>query len=200
MKRSFALLLFCYAVAAAASHSLTTRAASADEQMNLIAEAAPAEVVSHATIYLLGDHGYSKSRQGTSGFSCLVLRDSEHDTVEPECFDAEGSATLLEADLYREAERSKGRSTESVEREIDAGFASGRFKAPRKPGIVYMLSPHNKVFDPESKQVISFPGHLMFYAPYATAATVGSGDGAPYIVNPGKPQALLIVVPSSMKH
>jgi len=36
----------------------------------------------------------------------------------------------------------------------------------------------------------------MFYAPYATAKTVGSGGGAPYIVHPGKPDALLIVVPA----
>ena len=74
----------------------------------------------------------------------------------------------------------------------------GRFTAPRKPGLVYMLSPHNYVFDPERRQIIHFPGHLMFYAPYATARDVGTGPGAPYIVAPGTPHALLIVVPAGM--
>ena len=36
----------------------------------------------------------------------------------------------------------------------------------------------------------------MFYAPYATQKDVGSGPGAPYIVAPGTPHALMIVVPA----
>ncbi|MCU1284043.1 MAG: hypothetical protein JWO13_393 [Acidobacteriales bacterium] len=57
------------------------------------------------------------------------------------------------------------------------------------------MSEHNYVFDPDSKKIIHVPGHLMFYAPFATAQTVGSGKGAPYITGPGKPDALMIVVP-----
>lgn len=60
-----------------------------------------------------------------------------------------------------------------------------------------MLSPYNRVFDPESKKIVPFPGHLMFLAPYATKDSVGSGKGAPYIVHPGKPDALLVVIPAS---
>jgi hypothetical protein len=58
-----------------------------------------------------------------------------------------------------------------------------------------MLSRHNYVFDPGRNAVIHFPGHLMFYAPYATQNDVGSGPGAPYIVAPGTPDALMIVGP-----
>jgi len=169
----------------------------AEVQMQFITEAAPPDVVEHATIYILGARGYQKTRAGSNGFSCLVLRELP-DTVEPECYDAEGSATLLKADLYLEQQRARGRNDEAIKKEIAAGYKSGRFKAPRKPGIVYMLSPHNRVFDPESQKVVSFPGHLMFYAPYATAKTVGGGKGAPYIVHPGEPDALLIVVPAAM--
>ena len=79
---------------------------------------------------------------------------------------------------------------------MDEAYRAGRFIAPRKPGLVYMLSPHNYVFDPERQRIIHFPGHLMFYAPYATAKEVGTGPGAPYIVAPGTPHALLIVVPA----
>jgi hypothetical protein len=37
----------------------------------------------------------------------------------------------------------------------------------------------------------------MFYAPNLTAKDVGSGPGAPYLVRPGHPDALMIVVPKS---
>ena len=167
----------------------------ADVQMKFINEAGPQDVVAGATIYILTKSGYEKTRTGTNGFSCLVLRERP-ESLEPECYDAEGSATTLLTDLYLEKERAKGRADVDIKKEIAAGYKSGRFKSPRKPGIVYMLSPHNRVFDPESKQVVSFPGHLMFYAPYATAKTVGSGRGAPYIVSPGEPTALLVVVPA----
>ncbi len=38
----------------------------------------------------------------------------------------------------------------------------------------------------------------MFYAPCTTEKEVGSGPGAPFIINPGTPQALMIVVPAGM--
>jgi hypothetical protein len=165
-----------------------------DVQIRLAKEAAPAEVSEGATIMVLGKRGYEVAVKGSNGFTCLVLRE-RFDTVEPECYDAEGSRTTLKADLYREELRAQGVAEEKIKRAVARGYKTGRFKAPAKPGIVYMLSPHNRVFDPEAGKVISFPGHLMFYAPYATASTVGSGKGAPYIVNPGEPTALLIVVP-----
>ena len=167
-----------------------------DAQIQLARSAAPAEVSDHATIMVLGKNGYETAVRGTNGFTCLVLRQYLN-TVEPECYDAEGSRTTLQTDLFIETQRAQGVSDGDIDQAIEAGYKSGKFKAPSKPGIVYMMSPHNRVYDPEAKKVISFPGHLMFYAPYATTATVGSGKGAPYIVNPGKANALLIVVPQA---
>src|SRR5450631_3261587 len=76
-------------------------------------------------------------------------------------------------------------------------FASGKLKAPKRPGIIYMLSPHNVVTIDEVKGVaVPFPGHLMFYAPNMTSADVGS-DGTPgspvFIVDEKTPHALMIV-------
>ena len=83
-----------------------------------------------------------------------------------------------------------------IKLEKEAGYKIKRFLAPRKPGIVYMMSPHNRVFDPSQGKIIAFPGHLMFYAPYLTAKDVGSGKGAPYLTAPGKPDNLMVVVPA----
>ena len=160
-----------------------------------LAESAGPPVAADAAIYVLGPKGYTKVRDSRNGFTCLVSR-QRTDTLEPECFDAEGTAAVVPVRLFVEEQRALGTSEPRIEELVDAGYKKGRFRAPRKPGLVYMLSDHNYVFDPERKAVIHFPGHLMFYAPYATQKDVGSGPGAPYIVAPGTPHALMIVVPA----
>ena len=168
-------------------------------QIALAESAAPPAVASAAAVYVIGPAGYRKVRDGRNGFTCFVSR-QRPDTLEPECFDAEGTATVLPARLFVESRRAGGAQEAAIDAEFEAGYRNGRFEAPRKPGIVYMLSPHNYVFDPERGQVIHFPGHLMFYAPYATEKDVGSGPGAPYIVSPGTAHALMIVVPAGGEH
>jgi hypothetical protein len=65
-----------------------------EERIKLAESAAPPEISSHATIYLLEPAGYVKIREGTNGFSCFVDRQTPLN-LEPTCFDAEGSATTL---------------------------------------------------------------------------------------------------------
>jgi len=167
-------------------------------QIELAESAAPAEVSRRATIYVLSPHGYEKAREGTNGFSCLVERQYVT-TMEPECFDVEGSQTTLLVRLRTEEWRAQGKSEDAIAAEIEEGYKSGKFIAPRKPGIVYMMSGENWVFDPESKRVIHFPGHLMFYAPYMTPQDLGYEKEAPlpYLVHPGAADTLMIVVPQS---
>jgi len=160
-----------------------------------LAESAGPPVAADAAIYVLGPKGYTRVRDGRNGFTCLVSR-QRPDTLEPECFDGEGTAAVVPVRLFVEEQRAAGTSEARIEELVEQGYKKGRFRAPRKPGLVYMLSDHNYVFDPERKAVIHFPGHLMFYAPYATQKDVGSGPGAPYIVAPGTPHALMIVVPA----
>jgi hypothetical protein len=164
-------------------------------QVALAESAGPPPVAKDATILVLGSSGYRKVRDGKNGFTCLVSRERP-DTLEPECFDAEGTATIVPARMFIETERAAGTAEAAIQKQLEDGYKSGRFGAPRKPGLVYMLSPHNYVFDPGQKKIVHFPGHLMFYAPYATAKEVGTGPGAPYIVAPGTPHALMIVVPA----
>jgi hypothetical protein len=164
-----------------------------------LAESAGPPVAAGAAIYVLGTKGYTKVRTGKNGFTCLVSRERP-DTMEPECFDAVGTASVVPVRLFVEEQRAAGVAEDRIRNQVEEGYRQGRFKAPAKPGLVYMLSAHNYVFDPERRQVIHFPGHLMFYAPYATQKDVGSGPGAPYIVAPGTPHALMIVVPASGAH
>src|SRR5580704_6580262 len=84
-----------------------------ERQIALAESAAPVEVSSKATVYILGPKGDEKVREGTNGFSCFVGRHFVKPTetsVEPACFDAEGSRTILLAYLRQEELRSSGKS------------------------------------------------------------------------------------------
>ncbi|HST12671.1 MAG TPA: hypothetical protein VLL05_20010, partial [Terriglobales bacterium] len=103
------------------------------EKIRLAKSAAPPEISDKATVYVLDAPGYVKVQDGTNGFSCFVDRQSPLN-MEPTCFDAEGSATLLLSRFYVEEQRAKGKSEDQIKNEIDDGYKAGKFLAPRKPG------------------------------------------------------------------
>ncbi len=102
--------------------------------------------------------------------------------------------------LFAEAERAKGKSEEEITAEINEGYKSGKFKAPAKPGIVYMLSNSVFLLNPANNSIVHAPPHLMFYAPYATDKDIGSpppGINMPHLIRAGQPDAYIIVIPGS---
>lgn len=171
-----------------------------EERIKLAESAAPPEISGQATLYLLERSGYVKVRDGSNGFSCFVDRQTPWNS-EPTCFDAEGTATTLLARLFVEAERANGKSEEQITTEINEGYKNGKFKAPSKPGIVYMLS--DSVFLLVSgNRIVHAPPHLMFYAPYATDKDIGSpppGANMPHLIRAGQPDAYIIVIPGAGK-
>ncbi|HJT18395.1 MAG TPA: hypothetical protein VJ853_13440 [Thermoanaerobaculia bacterium] len=176
----------------------TLRAISAktpeDVQIRLAETAAPPEVASKASIYVLRPNGYALARKGTNAFTCFV--DRQHlDTLEPQCMDAEGTATRFLPRIFAEKQRAAGVPEKKIDAAIEEGYRSGQFKAPRRPGIIYMLSDYNYIFDDSSRKVVHVSPHLMFYAPGLRESDVGSGAGAPFLTHPGAPDNLMIVVP-----
>lgn len=168
-----------------------------EEKIKLAESAAPPEVSGAATVYALEKTGYTKVRDGSNGFSCFVDRQTPWNQ-EPTCFDAEGSATTLLTRLFVEQERAQAKTESEIKSELDEGYRTGRFKAPAKPGIVYMMS--DKIFLYINNKLIHGPAHLMFYAPYATEKDIGSPPGGrnmPHLIRAGQPDAYIIVLPGS---
>ena len=168
-----------------------------EERIKLAESAAPVEISGKATVYVLEKTGYVKVRDGSNGFSCFVDRQSPLN-LEPTCFDAEGSATTLPTRIFVEDERAKGKSEEQIHAEIDDGYKSGKFVAPRKPGIVYMMSSAGFLYIAEKNELVPLPPHLMFYAPYATDKDIGSPPATaemPHLIRAGQPDAYIIVIP-----
>jgi hypothetical protein len=167
-----------------------------DEQISIALSAAPKAIREKATVYVLGPKGFEKAREGTNGVSCLVGRHftkSGETTIEPECYDPEGSRTLLLADLYGEELRAKGTPEAEIKPDIKNGFKDGQFKAPSKPGVRYMLSSDNRLGPTPDGKTVYVPPHFMFYAPYMTGKDLGYDSVAPFLVQPGEPYTTMIV-------
>lgn len=175
-----------------------------ERQIALAESAAPAEVSSKATIYILGLKGYEKAREGTNGFSCFVGRHfvkPTETTVEPSCFDAEGSRTLLQVYMRGEELRSIGKSEAEIKEDMANGYKEGRLKYPAKPGFLYMMSSQNRLGPTRDHGTANFPPHLMFYAPNMTTKDIGF-DSQPQLeylgmTHPGSGDNLIVVVPKA---
>ncbi len=166
-----------------------------DVQIALALSAGP-PVAAAATVYIIGPKGYEMAREGSNGFTCLVERGPKNPIV-PVCYDAEGTATLVPVDLYIESERAQGHADQDIAKAIADGYKSGLYVAPRKGGIAYMLSPYNYLFDKSLKQIKSVAAHVMFYAPFATAESLGHGYGVPDLTDPGEPDNCFAIVPDA---
>jgi len=174
------------------------------KEIALALSACPPAVASRAAVYVLDRAGYIKVRDGENGFTAIVQH-AVPTSQDPQCMDAEGTRTLLPRYLKVAEWRAQGKSADEVKLLVADAFAKGVFQPPAKPGIDYMLSKEN--FTPNAKgEIVHFPPHVMFYAPYLTNAELGldgtlgpdgNPDGPAFVAGDGTPQALIIVpVPS----
>ena len=185
------------------------------EEIELALRAAPVHLRAEATVYVFGKGGYEKARSGKNGFNCLVNLDGiqNGDTaVHPTCWDPEGSRTILPVMLRVGELMAQGKSAAEIKRDIDSGFAEGRFHSPAKTGIAYMLAGDIKI-DPKTRKLSTtteFPPHYMIYAPGVSSADIGTTregmqktPGLPFIYSGysgGTRTAYLIVMAQTTAH
>jgi hypothetical protein len=165
-------------------------------EITLARSAAPPEVTARATILVLEDTGYVSAVAGSSGVTCLVSR-SQPQSIEPQCFDAEGSRTILQMELRRAALGQQGKSRDEIDRDIASGLLDGRFRLPERPAVSYMMSAAQNLFNDEGRHVGRWQPHLMIYFPYLTAEAIGhTGPDVrtAVVVDAGKPTANLMVI------
>ncbi len=163
---------------------------SPQQEIELALKAAPVHLRNEATVYTFGKRGYEKARTGTNGFNCLVNRDgiqNGDNALHPTCWDPEGSRTILPVMLRVGELLAQQKSAAEIKRDIDEGFAQGRFHSPSKAGIAYMLAGDVK-FDLKSGQLSTtvFPPHYMLYAPGVTNGDIGV-SGEALKTTPGLP-------------
>ncbi|HXD50058.1 MAG TPA: alpha/beta hydrolase-fold protein [Gemmatimonadaceae bacterium] len=167
--------------------------------------AVPPYLRDSAGVYVLDPaRGYVEARAGTNGFRCLVLRTEwtrpelpfRDDIFVPMCWDAAGAAALLPVDLDVAAMRARGDSPRAVYDEIMRRYADGRYHAPARAGLAYMLGPVMRTFiaDTSPEPTTMIGPHFMFYAPNVTDADIGGRQQSegPFMLSTG-PHGLIFL-------
>jgi hypothetical protein len=146
-----------------------------DREIALAVSAGPANVADKATIYVLEPHGYVNAREGTNGFTCLVVRDSPSESA-PVCHDPEGTRTVVPRLLAEAKLRAEGKSNKEIDRAINEGLRTGVYRFPQRVGIAYMLSTEATGPDPRDGRIIRLRPHVMFYAPFLKMDDIGASQ------------------------
>ncbi len=216
MRRRLLTLLWCTGAlvpfaAAADGPAGLPRTLPRDLEIELALSAAPEHLRPGAAVYVLTEDGFelarASSKGGSNGFTCFVTRGlggegRANDHVEPMCYDEEGMETFGAVAFDRYRMLRQGVDPQEVRAEIAAGFVRGTYRAPTRGGVIYMLSPINKVPDGRGG-VLDYVPHLMFYAPYVSNREIGvttelltSGDyafsGLPFLPATG-PHGFIVV-------
>jgi len=185
-----------FASAAHAAPSALPPLMPEQEEIAAALEGLPPHLREQAGVFVLRSRGYERARESRNSFNCVLIREWAK-TFESQCYDFEGTATILPVVLLRAELLAKGQSDEQIEAAVAERYASGEFRAPRRVGITYMLSNRNiVVLDWKTKKVGPAPPHLMFYSPYAQPEDFGTNDRFEShfgVADAGTPRAMIIV-------
>jgi hypothetical protein len=200
-RRVFSLII---AVASMAGFASAAHAASSglpplmpeQEEISAALEGLPPHLREQAGVFVLRSKGYERVRESRNEFNCVLIREWGK-SFESQCYDAEGTATILPIVLLSSQLLAKGTSEAEIDAAVAERYASGELRAPQRVGITYMLSKRNiVVLDRKTKRVGPAPPHLMFYSPYAKPEDFGTNDHYDShfgIADAGTPRAMIIV-------
>lgn len=176
-------------------------AQSRDEEVRLARSAAPVPIGKDAKVYVLENGHYVVADPGRSAEVCMVSRPGPSD-VAPMCGDGEADATEFTIERFRTEQRLAGRSKTEIDHVIADGLKTGRFRAPTRPALVFMLSAGQQLTDPTGKPIGHWHPHLMVFYPGVTTSEMGLVDSSPdmnipSLLNSGGPEAALVIVANS---
>ena len=165
-----------------------------EREIRLAMSAGPLPVSSEADVYVLGQNGFERALQGTNGFACMVIRNSDDwDFLAPHCFSPDAVRSVLPAKLEEGRLQRSGLSQADVQRTLSKEFGSGALSLPSGDAYAYMLSSGQRL-GPAG----SWKPHFMLYMPYATNDDVGGvpdEPAYPFIGPvPGDPHSTLVIV------
>ncbi len=171
-------------VVTAPTTAAPVRPLSAACETALAASAAPPNLQAGAGIYLLGERGYTLTRESRNGFHCLVER-NHIDSIIPQCFDSASTDANLKVVLDEGQRLRAGDSFETLAAQRVRALAGGEYPSPTH-GLVYMISEYNFIYNAERGEMIRVAPHVMYHAPDLDNADIGA-DRAVVLSNPGLP-------------
>jgi hypothetical protein len=176
-----------------------------DLEIQLALSALPPHLRENATVYVLNpEKGFEVARKGTNGFHTFVARTGDdafrgawplteyrEDILYPISFDNAGSKAQMRIFFDAAEMQAAGTPPGELKKIMQDRHKAGYYKAPKRAGISYMLSPILRTyFNPEESDrvvTINYP-HVMYYAPNVSKDDIGGGELGgmyPFIILPG---------------
>ena len=176
-----------------------------DLEIQLALSALPPHLRDNATVYVLNpDKGFEVARKGSNGFHAFVartgddafrgawpLREYRDDILYPVSFDKAGAKAQMRVFFDAAEMQAKGTPADKLKRIIKDRVKTGYYKAPKRAGISYMLSPILRTYanpeESDSVPTLNVP-HVMYYAPNVSNEDIGGGKPGrmyPFVIMPG---------------
>jgi hypothetical protein len=182
------LLAGVFALAAAAPSDtmppLSQYLMNPQAEIALARSAAPAAVSKHATIVVLGAHGYTAAQRGTNGFTCIVERGWTQPFGAPNfwdvkvrspiCYNGPAAHTVLAYTFKRTEMALAGASKAQIHDKIVAEIAAKTLPLPKPSSMAYMLSKSQYI----NSDVKAWYPHVMVFTPMDDSANAGESWGA----------------------
>lgn len=158
----------------------------------LALSALPARLRPDAKTYTWKNGDYHADSADSARFHCFVSR-NHTEAVIPQCFTASGVGTIMAGEMYKARLVMNGATGKESVAAFEEKVAAGDYKAPAAPGINYMMSAYNWIYQDSRSQFIAVPPHVMFFAPNVEPEEVGSASfmeavqqkGIPMVVESG---------------
>jgi len=193
----------------ASAHSALARIqpylmASRQQEIALARSAAPPSISMHATIMVLGTHGYVTAVKGSNGFVCLDVRSWDNNvTVKsadfwnpsfraPYCFNAAGAESVLPRYLMRTQWVLAGASEDDIGAREKAAGPAWKLKEVGPDTICYMMSKRGSWI---GNQPGAWRPHVMYYFSRAQVPNWGATlRGVPVFAGINENLAVLMVL------
>lgn len=168
---------------------------SEKKHINAALSAAPNEMQAEATV--LGyntDSQLVQLRKGSNKLICIADKPGD-DEFHVSCYHED-----LDPFMKRGRQlRAQGLSTTKVDSVRRTEIKAGKLELPRKAMALYSLTAPKGSYNYETGTVTNASPLYVIYVPFETSATTGlsqkpASEGAPWIMEPGKPWAHIMVV------
>ena len=181
------LTVFSLLISFSAAHNSHAKVdLSVDCEQALALSALPTRLRDQASVYILNEKGFEKTRTSEGPFSCIVARNHPQSII-PQCVDAAGRDTILPAIIFRTEQSLNGKQPDQIAKQFESMAEDGTFVAPARPGLSYMMSPFNKIYSHKTNDFIAAGPHVMYYAPNLSNEDIGGSFEAATQHNRGVP-------------
>ncbi len=157
----------------------------------LAKSALPERLRERASVYVWQKNKFQKTKSADGGLHCYLERNHPQSII-PLCFSENGVDSMIPAASYKTSLAMKGMKPSEAAKLYDAKVEAGDFMAPSAPGITYMMSELNFIYNEQTDIVRKIPPHVMFFAPNITNQELGgsipeamSNKGFPGVIDSG---------------